>query len=262
MNILTTSCGNTVLPYCINLERIKDRRLNMDNMCEEHKFPINYLNAFDVNLLLNDDTKQPIKTSKVMCGVDCVDGIMNPLTVISSDPLYRGRKFKHTPPSMIDSKYRAYVTNLYLATLACSMSHMECFRIFYETTNADYLLILEDDASMSGNFTDVLSGILKYQFDICLVGTSPQGKPIASETNNDLLYRPSERWYCGSSAYLMSRTFAARLIPFDIIYFAADEFFGYCQRDMGAELFAMRDPFFGLSSFAKISNCLTSTTSK
>jgi GR25 family glycosyltransferase involved in LPS biosynthesis len=125
-------------------------------------------------------------------------------------------------------------------------------------TKSDYVLILEDDISFAQiDYRSALSVVCSEHFDICIVGTSPQ-RPYTYQQNgfsNDYLYETSRnQWYSGASAYIVSREFAEKRIPFELVSCAADEFFGYAQLEMNARILAMKTPIFGLSD-----HCVAST---
>jgi len=255
MKLITLPSGKRILPLCINLQRSKDRKDNIDRMFCERNIAVNFVKAFDKNLLVDENTGNQIETTKVLCGyADFVEGVINPTKIICLDSEYKDRRFFYTPPAMLATKYKPYVHSLYLGAVGCALSHMECFRLFQQTEDADYLLVLEDDISIVGSSIDVFDAVIEHDFDLCLVGTSPQGQLMPSPNSSlvsDLLFEPQQRWYCGSSAYITTKKFVNNFSPFTEVCFAADEFFGFCQQDMGARLLAMKEPYFGLSSFAQ-----------
>ena len=255
MKLITLPSGKQILPLCINLQRSKDRKNNVERMFSERNIPINFVKAFDKNLLVDESTGNPIETTKVLCGSsDYVEGVTKPTKIVCSDDEYKDRRFSYIPPAMLPTKYKPYVHSLYLSAVGCALSHMECFRCFQQTEEADYLLVLEDDISILGSSIDVLDAVIEHDFDLCLVGTSPQGTLMPSPTsslNSKLLFEPLQRWYSGASAYIITKKFVSNFFPFTTVCFAADELFGFCQQDMGARLLAMKEPYFGLSSFAQ-----------
>lgn len=256
MNTKKLQNGKTVLPMCINLERCSDRRGYITKCCELLDFPMNFLKAFDKNLLLDSNTKQAITTQRILCGeVDPVDGVVEDVTIVSVDPHYTGRVFRYSPPSKFCKSYKPYVHGLYLGAIGCALSHLECFRLLCES-DADFALILEDDiAFFQMDYSPVLSKVTDYDFDICIVGTSPQSRYRESGGMNDgFVYETSKtQWYSGANAYMVSKNFANRLRPFDFVSCAADEFFGYAQMEMDARILAMNRPCFSLSDYCHAS---------
>lgn len=258
MNIITLENGKTILPMCINLERSKDRKQYVQWCCSALEFPINFLKAVDKNFMIDRHTGQPIKTTQVLCGgSDLVDGVTEEVDIFVSDTEYSNRNYRYCPPSKHCKIYKPYVHSLYVAAIGCAFSHLECMRACSET-HSDYVLILEDDVSFAKiDYRSVFSAVCSEQFDVCIVGTSPQ-RPYISEVNgfsNDYLYETSKnQWYSGASAYLVSREFAEKRTPFEFVSCAADEFFGYAQIEMCARILSMKTPIFGLSD-----HCVAST---
>lgn len=258
MNTLTTNTGKTILPMCINLERSKDRRSYVQNVASQVNFPINFVKAVDKNLLTDAKTGQPIETERVVCGAsDVIYGVTKELEIRVQDPVYEHNTYKYCPPLKYCKVYKPYVHSLYLGAIGCALSHLECLRTFFNSS-ADYALILEDDISFYRlNYEDVLGEICSNEFDICLVGTSPQHRysPEQNGFSNDLVYETNKhQWYSGASAYLVSRNFAEKRVPFTFVSCAADEFFGYAQLEMSAKILALKSPMFGLSD-----HCLATT---
>jgi GR25 family glycosyltransferase involved in LPS biosynthesis len=257
MNILTLENGKIVLPMCINLERSKDRRSYVQEVTSQINFPINFVKAVDKNLLIDTNTGQPIETERVVCGAnDIIYGVTKEVEIRVQDPVYEHNTYKYCPPRKHCKIYKPYVHSLYLGALGCSLSHLECIRIFFNSS-ADYALILEDDVSFYRlNYEDILGDVCSNEFDICIVGTSPQHEyfPDQNGFSNNLVYETDKhQWYSGASAYLITRNFAEKIFPFTFVSCAADEFFGYAQLEMGAKILSLKTPIFGLSYHCKAS---------
>jgi GR25 family glycosyltransferase involved in LPS biosynthesis len=251
MNILTLKSGKTILPMCINLETSKDRKHYVQSCCSSFNFPINFLKAVDKNFMIDTNTGQPIKTEKVVCGgSDVVYGVTEQIEITITDLQYSDRKYMYCPPSKYCKIYKPYVHSLYVAAIGCAFSHLECMRSCFEA-ETDFVLILEDDIAFANfDYQSELSMICNEQFDICIVGSSPQKQYLSQEGgfSNEYLYETSKnQWYSGASAYLASREFVQKRYPFDFVFCAADEFFGYAQLEMDATILALKTPIFQLS---------------
>lgn len=257
MNLISFSNGKTVLPLCINLERCTERKELVQKMADSIGFPVNFVKAIDKNLLLNASTRQALETQEVVFrGGDKVQALSQEVSICTSDPDYSDRLYNYSPARKHCKVYTPYVHSLYLGAVGCALSHLECFRHLC-STGADYALILEDDVSfLNVDYEMQFSRIFGYEFDICLVGTSPQKQYQPSGRMNDgFVYETAwNQWYSGSSAYLVSNHFARKLHPFNFISCASDEFFGYAQLEMGARILCLNDPIFSLSDL-----CLTTT---
>jgi GR25 family glycosyltransferase involved in LPS biosynthesis len=256
MKTITLKSGKTILPICINLESSKDRKNYVEKCCSSLHFPINFLKAVDKNLMIDRNTGQSIKTQQVVCGrSDVIYGVTEEIDIIVNDQQYSDRNYRYCPPGKYCKIYKPYVHSLYLSAIGCALSHLECMRSCCES-GTDFVLILEDDVDFARiDYHSALSIICDNKFDICIVGTSPQKQylPEKNGFSNEYLYETSKnQWYSGSSAYLVSREFAEKLVPFELVSCAADEFFGYAQLEMDCKILALRTPIFGLSNHSAV----------
>lgn len=83
------------------------------------------------------------------------------------------------------------------AELGCYLSHYGCVKKFLTTTDADYLVVLEDDMQISRNFANKITQILEYlhdqeKIDWYLINIAAKKKKFAKDINE---FQDFKLWY-------------------------------------------------------------------
>lgn len=132
---------------------------------------------------------------------------------------------------------RRYGRRLSFGEMACTLSHLDIFRYFIETTNDEYIIICEDDALFSKDF-DIIHQVLNNQNnDIVLFGESKvRGfeRSFKKKMVVPLQFFPQrfgkyrlglyDGVIWGTVGYAVSRRFAQAILQQKDIFWVADDY--------------------------------------
>ncbi|MBF0548721.1 MAG: glycosyltransferase family 25 protein [Candidatus Riflebacteria bacterium] len=147
-----------------------------------------------------------------------------------------------------------YKRSLCKGEIGCALSHFQIYRKIV-AENIEVACILEDDASLSADFAEMLDYHLvkSYEWEILLLGhfgdysggenklgVECAGNPI-NFVKNSKISRPIEMAH-GSHAYIIKNSAAGKLLNFAFpVRMPADDFLG-SSRSAGVDLYVLKPP--------------------